>query len=159
MIRLPSFPTVTARAVIAAAILATSLASAMPAAVAANYVSVSRDQINMRTGPATSFESKWMLSRGYPLQLISRKGDWLQVRDFENDEGWVSRSLTNTTPHHVVKSSTANLRSGPGTQHKRVGEASYGEVLRTLERKADWVKVRQEGGVTGWVAKRLLWGW
>ncbi len=151
MTRLPSF--------LARALVAVSLVATMPTAIAANYVSVSRDQINMRTGPGTKFESKWMLSRGYPLQQIGRQGDWLKVRDFENDEGWVARSLTGKTPHYVVKSSTANIRSGPGTRHKRVGEAVYGEVLKTLERKADWVKVRQDGGVTGWVAQRLLWGW
>ena len=37
--------------------------------------------------------------------------------------------------------------------------AVYGDVLRTLERRGDWVKVRHEGGTTGWVLKRSLWGW
>ena len=137
----------------------TTAAARAAAAAATHYVSVSRDQINMRTGPGTNHESKWMLSRGYPLRAIGRQGDWLKVRDFENDEGWVSRPLTGSAPHHVVKSSTANIRSGPGTRYKRIGEASYGEVLETLERRVDWVKVRQDGGLTGWVAQRLLWGW
>lgn len=140
-------------------LVAIALAMVLPAAGAANYISVARDQINMRSGPGTKFESKWLLSRGYPLQPIGRRGDWLKVRDFEKDEGWVLRSLTGKAPHHVVKSSSANIRSGPGVQHRRIGEAVHGEVLKTLERRADWVRVRQEGGVTGWVARRLLWGW
>ena len=45
--------------------------------------------------------------------------------------------------------------SGPAV----VGKATRGEVLRTLERRSQWVKVQQDGGPRGWVARRLLWGW
>ena len=40
-----------------------------------------------------------------------------------------------------------------------VGKAVYGEVLRTLERRQDWVKIRQDGGLMGWISRKLLWGW
>jgi uncharacterized protein YgiM (DUF1202 family) len=80
------------------------------------------------------------------------------VRDFEGDTGWVARSLTGNTPHHVVKSRVANLRSGPGTQHRIVGKLAYGELLRTREKRAGWVRVERSEGVSGWIAKRLLWG-
>lgn len=135
-------------------------ASAATATVsAASFVSVARDEINMRTGPGTKHESRWMLSRGYPLQTIGRQGDWLKVRDFEKDEGWVLRSLTGNTPHVVVTSTTANIRSGPGANQRRIGRAEYGEVLRTHAKRAGWVQVSQEGGVKGWVAQQLVWGW
>jgi uncharacterized protein YgiM (DUF1202 family) len=81
------------------------------------------------------------------------------VRDFENDRGWVARALTGSTPHHVVKARTANVRQGPGTQHRIVGKAEYGELLRTREKRSDWVRVERDNGKTGWIAKRLLWGW
>lgn len=38
---------------------------------------------------------------------------WLQVKDFEGDTGWASRSLTGDTPPNVVKRPTPNMRSGP----------------------------------------------
>lgn len=40
-----------------------------------------------------------------------------------------------------------------------VGRGKYGEVLRTLKRAKGWVKVRREDGLTGWVSRRLVWGW
>ena len=43
--------------------------------------------------------------------------------------------------------------------NRLVGKAGYGEVLRTLARRGDWIRVRSEGGVVGWVARRLTWGW
>ena len=58
-----------------------------------------------------------------------------------------------------VKGSTLNMRSGPGTQHSFVGKVEYGEVLRTREKRADWVRVERDSGKMGWIARRLLWGW
>jgi uncharacterized protein YgiM (DUF1202 family) len=115
--------------------------------------------VNMRAGAGTQHEVLWRLDPGYPLQVVGRRGSWLQVRDFENDQGWVYKPLTGSQRHHVVKAEIANVRSGPGTQTRVIGKATYGEVLRTLERQRDWVKVQQKEGRTGWVARRLLWGW
>lgn len=128
-------------------------------ALAQTMVSVDRPEINMRAGPGTQHEVMWQLARGYPLQVIRTQGDWIQVQDFENDQGWVSRSLTARKPHHIVKSKVANLRNGPGTNHRVLGRLDYGDVLQTLGRQGDWVRVRTGAGQTGWVARNLLWGW
>ena len=128
-------------------------------AQAQTLVSVNTNTLNMREGPSTRHPVLWSLSRGYPLQVVKRQGDWLQVKDFEGDSGWVSRPLTSNTPHHVVKVPTANLRSGPGTRYRIKGKMEYGETLRTLQKQGQWVKVRHESLGQGWVARRLVWGW
>ena len=129
------------------------------AAEAREMVSVNRSVINMRGGAGTQHDALWALDRGYPLEVTARKGKWLKVRDFENDTGWVYRPLVGKTPHHVVKARLANIRSGTSTRSRIVGKAQQGDVLRTIERRGGWVKVQQEGGTKGWVARRLLWGW
>ena len=126
---------------------------------AQSMVSVKGSTLNMRDGPGMNSSVLWELKRGYPLQVTKRQGSWLRVRDFEGDTGWVARSLTRKTPHHIVKAKVANVRSGPGTQSRIVGKAEYGEVLRTREKRAEWVRVDRDGGPDGWIAKRLLWGW
>ena len=132
---------------------------AVQAAQAREMVSVNRPEINMRGGAGKQHEALWALNRGYPLEVTARKGGWLKVRDFENDTGWVYRPLVGRAPHHVVKARVANIRSGPTTGSRIVGKAQQGDVLRTVERRDRWVKVQQEGGLKGWVARRLLWGW
>ena len=121
--------------------------------------SVARPSINMRAGPGTRHDALWRLARGYPLEILGRKGGWYKVRDFERDVGWVHRPLLSRTPHHVVKANVANIRSAPGIRARIVGKARYGDVLRTVEKRRQWVKVRNEGGLVGWISRRLLWGW
>lgn len=128
-------------------------------AQARKMVSVDRAEINMRAGAGTGHAAQWALIRGYPLLVTGRKGQWLKVRDFENDTGWVYAPLVGNTPHHVVKSRVANIRKAPSTSSRISGKAERGEVLRTVERRGSWVKIQREGGLKGWVARRLLWGW
>lgn len=133
--------------------------TSLTGAVAAEMVSVKGKIVNMRSGPSTRTQALWELKKGYPLKVIKRKGDWLQVQDYENDRGWVSRALTSRTPYHVVKSNIVNIRSGPGTSYRIVGKAEQGDLLRTREKKSDWVKVQPASGKSGWVSRKLVWGW
>lgn len=126
---------------------------------AQNMVSVKGNTVNMRASPSTQADVLWELEKGYPLKVIKRQGNWLQVQDFESDRGWVVRSLTGNTPHHIVTAKVANLRKGPGLNHPVVGRAESLELLRTLNRKTSWVQVERATGETGWISKNLLWGW
>lgn len=140
-------------------LLLLSAALACTAAQAREMVSVDRAEINLRQGPGTSHDSDWLLSKGFPLEVIGRQGDWLHVSDFEKDSGWVYAPLTGKTAHYVVRVKVANMRSGPGTNNRVIGKAVYGDVLLTLGHQGDWANVRSAGGTTGWIAQNLLWGW
>ncbi|MFH2122190.1 MAG: SH3 domain-containing protein [Pseudomonadota bacterium] len=122
-------------------------------------VSIIREGINIRSGPSTRSPVKWKVDKGFPLKVIGSKGKWYKVLDFENDEGWVYAPLTTRKAHLVVKKPVINIRSGPGPNYRIVTQAKHGVVFQTLTEVKGWVKVRHESGVTGWVARRLLWGW
>lgn len=128
-------------------------------AFAQRMVSVSGMEVNMRSGPGTQHPADWRLDRGYPLKVIGTQGSWLKVIDFENDKGWIHRPLTSGTPYHVVKVKVANMRSAPTTSSRIVSKLAYGDVLKTLKHSNGWVKLQRQGGLSGWVAQRLLWGW
>lgn len=126
---------------------------------AQDWVSIRNDNVNMRSGPGTNHDVQWRLARGFPLQVVQRRNNWLQVRDFEGDTGWVAQSVTNKIRHHIVKGQNVNLRGGPGTNHRVVGKAKYGDVLRTVRRQGQWVEVRVPKGRNAWIAANLVWGW
>lgn len=135
-----------------------ALALHAASAWAQQFVSINVREANMRSGPGTQHAVTWSLSRGYPLQIVARRGEWLQVRDYERDTGWVHRSLTGKPTHKVVQASVANLRQQPQANGRLVGKLERGEIVQRLERRGSWVRVQREGGQRGWVAARLLWG-
>jgi SH3-like domain-containing protein len=129
----------------------------------AEMVAVAGEDINMRSGPGTKNEVLWKMGTGFPLEVMKRSGDWIQVRDFEGSVGWVQKNTVNKKPHLVVKANkgsnaSINVRSEPNTKAKVVAQAKYGVVFRKLEKKGDWIKVELGQGVTGWVDTNLLWG-
>lgn len=126
--------------------------------LAAEYVSVVKDGVNVRTGPGKNNPVYMELFSGYPLQVVERKGEWLKVQDFENDTGWVFSSLVEKKKTVIVNAkSKANMRSGPGTSNPVVANLERGVVLDVLERKGKWVKVRHSGGTQGYIYAPLLW--
>jgi curli biogenesis system outer membrane secretion channel CsgG len=48
---------------------------------------------------------------------------------------------------------TVNLREGPGTNFKVLGNAKKGTTLAVLEEKAGWLHVRLEDGSESWISK------
>ena len=126
-------------------------------------LSVDGENVNLRSGPGTKYQVKWEYGKGFPLKVISKKGDWVKVTDFENDSGWIYKPLLSKKGHMIVKAfkdknKRVNIRSGPGTRYKVVGKAYYGVVFETLEQQNGWAKVRHESGLVGWIKRTLVWG-
>lgn len=153
-----------ARSAAALGLASVATVSALPGTAAAapraaEFVSIQGAAVNVREKPTTRSATLWEMGRGYPLQITQRKGQWLRVKDFEGPMGWVYAPLTSKAPHMVVTARSANLRAGPGTQHRRVGTLEQHEVVKTLKKSGIWAQVQREGGQKGWIARRLAWGW
>ncbi|MEE4240020.1 MAG: SH3 domain-containing protein [Desulfopila sp.] len=147
------FHTCKIAAVAASLLLTTSLDTS-----AAEYVSVVKDGVNVRTGPSTSNPVYMELFKGYPLKVIDKKDDWLKVQDFENDSGWIYASLIEKSNTVIVSADTrANMRSGPGTDNPVVATLERGVILNVIERQDKWFKVKHLSGTEGWIYSPLLW--
>lgn len=130
----------------------------------AKMKSISGEKVQVRSGPGTKYTAKWEYGSGFPVKILTQKGNWLKVKDFENDTGWIFNKYLISTPHMIVKVNKGkkkriNIRSGPGTRYKTVGRAYYGVVFKTLEQKKGWAKVQHSSGLVGWVKRTLLWGY
>lgn len=121
-------------------------------------VTIAKKKVNMRSGPGTNTTVLWELGMGYPLKVLQAKGDWLKVRDFENDVGWVHRSLIDKKHHVIVRKKRVNIRSGPGTGYAVVGRADYGVFFQILRSKQGWANITDNRKVRGWIKNDLLWG-
>lgn len=125
----------------------------------AEFVSIKGNQVNIRQTPSTQSDVAWELTKGYPMKVTQKRGNWLKVKDFEGELGWVYKPLTQKQAHHIVKAPKANMRTGPGAQYRKVASFQQHDLLQTLDKKNGWVKGKSSEGKIGWVSKKLLWGW
>jgi SH3-like domain-containing protein len=126
--------------------------------VYAETVSVLKDGANVRTGPTTTDQVAMELFQGYPLKVVEKKGDWIKVSDYENDTGWINKSLVGPGNTVIVNAKTTiNMRSEPKTSGAIVANIERGVVLTKISTQGDWVKVKHAKGTEGWISKTLLW--
>jgi SH3-like domain-containing protein len=137
-------------------IIALSLLWTAPLA-AAEYVSIAKDGVNIRSGPSTKDEIYWEVFKDFPLKVVTRKGDWAKTEDFEGDTGWIYAPLLNKKKTVIVKVKKANLRIGPGKNYEVVASALYGVVFSPGKRDGEWMQVSHNDGTKGWIHRSLVW--
>jgi SH3-like domain-containing protein len=138
-------------------VVAMFILSLSAAGVAAEYVSVKKDGVNIRSGPSTKSNVVWQVFESFPLKVLKREGKWVSVVDFEGDKGWIYESLTTSKKTVIVNVETANMRSGSSTSDSIVASVKKGVVFEVLERNGDWMKLRYKNEITGWMHNSLFW--
>jgi SH3-like domain-containing protein len=58
---------------------------------------------NIRSGPDTKSDILWKAEKYYPILVIKKSGPWYQFRDFEEDSGWVHKSLVGQVKAVITK--------------------------------------------------------
>lgn len=123
---------------------------------AAEYGSIVKDGVNIRSGPNTKSDVLWEVFKGYPVEILQRQGEWAQIKDFEGDTGWLYTSLLSKEKTVIVKVETANLRNAPATDGKIVATVKKGVVFTPLEQKGTWMKVKYKNEIIGWISNTLI---
>lgn len=127
-------------------------------AVAGNMLSVAPLMANVRSGPGGDYEVVWEAARYYPVEVVDSSGNWLKISDYENDEGWIYRSLVSGVPTVVVTSEKANVREGPGMEYESLWVLDKEYSLKLLKVEGEWLNVSDGGEVEGWIHKSVTWG-
>ncbi|MFT5698672.1 MAG: hypothetical protein ACI8ZB_001527 [Desulforhopalus sp.] len=127
-------------------------------AFAANYLSVTTDNANVRTGPGTKYPVAMELFEGYPLKVLKTQGEWYKISDYEKDTGWIHDSITKKNDTVIVDAKKSlNMRSGPSKNNPVVADVERGVVLKKISSEGKWTKVRHNSGTIGWIYTPLLW--
>lgn len=144
-------------------LLGLTLSTSLFSPAIAETASIQGDQTPLRQRPDKTSTVLWELNNGFPIEIIKKQGDWLNIRDFENDSGWVHKSRISSKHHVIVKANrneeqAINIRSAPSTNSTTIGNAFYGVVFTLIEKKDGWIKVKHDSDLTGWIKADLLWG-
>lgn len=136
---------------------AIGLVLGMPFLAWAERLSVGVDVANIRSGPDSNETVIWKVEKYHPLEVVQKQGQWCLIKDFENDQGWVSCSLLDKTRSVIVKKENCNVRSGPGTNAEISFTVDRGVPFKVIEEKGDWLHVVHVDGDDGWIHKALVW--
>lgn len=64
-----------------------------PLLAKSDTVVVKRGQVNVRSGPGTNHEVAFIVEKGVPFRVVTRKGDWIQIKHADGDTGWIKKDL------------------------------------------------------------------
>ena len=97
---------------------------------------------NIRSGPDSKSDILWKVEKFYPIFVIKKSGSWYQFRDFEEDTGWVHKSLVGKVKAVITKNDLCNIRAKPGTKEKILFTVEKGIPFKVIERKGHWMNVQ-----------------
>ncbi len=126
-------------------------------AQAAERMAVKVGLANIRSAPNKNAEIAWQVTKYHPFQIVKKKGDWYQCKDFEGDRGWVYKSLLNKTSTVITIKENCNVRSGPGTKNRILFIVDREVPLKVLKRQGRWLQIAHEDGDKGWIHASLVW--
>jgi SH3-like domain-containing protein len=124
---------------------------------AAERLAVTASVANIRSGPGTQYDVLWQAEKYYPILVIEKSDPWYQFKDFEDDKGWVHKSLVGKVEAVITKTDLCNIRSGPGMDAKILFTVEKGIPFKVLEHKDDWLRIEHADGDTGWIHDSLVW--
>ena len=126
------------------------------------FLSLSKDQGNMRYGPSKDHPIKWVYTkRGWPFEVKARFEQWVKVRDISGEEGWIHNSLLSSRMYGVVipneEKNYVILRKKKVSESAGLLRLEEGALVRVLACEGGSCKV-SISGYKGFLEKKVLWG-
>ena len=126
-------------------------------AAMAERLSVIKPVANIRSGPGDNYDILWKVEMYYPIFVIEKKDLWYHFKDFEDDKGWVHKSLVGKTDSVITKKDQCNIRSGPGTCNKILFTVEKGIPFKVIKRQGHWLYIEHADKDKGWIYDSLIW--
>ena len=133
------------------------LIAIMAATAMAERLAIVAPVANIRSGPDSKSDILWKAEKYYPIMVIKKSGSWYQFRDFEEDSGWVHKSLVGNVKAVITKRDLCNVRSKPGAKETILFTVEKGIPFKVLKTQGHWLNVEHADGDTGWIHDSLIW--
>ncbi len=125
------------------------------------YVSLTRDEVNMRTGPGERYPIEWVLRRrNLPVEIIAEFEEWRRIREPTGAEGWVHMRLLAGRRTAMVLGRPNEIRPllrQPEAGAPAIARVEPGVVGELLACQGEWCRM-DAGGHRGWLPRAQIWG-
>jgi SH3-like domain-containing protein len=123
-----------------------------------NFLSLKNNKVNLRQGPSFEYPIKLVYKKKYlPVIIIDKSGTWRQIKDFENNSGWIHISQLSRKRYGININNNSIIYKKPTIYSKPIAKLEAGRLVSIKKCKVKWCKITT-GGFKGWVFKSSLWG-
>jgi SH3-like domain-containing protein len=127
-------------------------------ATAAEFRSVAENVAILYDAPSAKSKKLFVVSQGYPFEVVVVVEGWTKVRDANGDLTWIETRQLADKRTVLVKSPLAQVRQAADDGAPVVFEAQQNVLLDLIEVNGTWLHVRHRDGQTGFVKVAQVWG-
>ena len=122
------------------------------------FLSLKNQEVNLRQGPSFEYPIKFTYKKRYlPVIIIDRSETWREIRDFENNFGWIHISQLSKKKSAINIKNNSILYKKSTIYSKPIAKLEAGRLVLIKKCKIEWCKITSEK-YTGWIKKNYLWG-
>ena len=123
------------------------------------FVSLKSDNSNLRVGPSENYPIKLKyIVANMPVEIIDEYKNWRKIIDYQENEGWIHKSLIKSKRFAIVNIPYENdlqvFNKPKGSNVGKIGKKNILEIKTCL---INWCKIEYKKN-KGWVNKLYLWG-
>lgn len=128
-------------------------------ASALEFRSITSAKAILYDAPSAEASKLYILSQGYPVEVIVNLGAWIKIRDALGSLSWVEGKQLSSKRMVLVTAKT-DIKSAEDAAASLVATVEKDVVLELLPSttKTGWIKVKHRDGITGFVPSKVLWG-
>ena len=130
---------------------------ALPAQ-ALDFRSVGDQAAVLYDAPSARSNKLYVVSRGYPLEVIVAVEGWIKVRDASGGLAWIEAKQLTDKRTVMVKVPVAEVRVKPDDSAPVAFQAQQNVLLELVNVSGGWIQVRHRDGGTGYVRAQQVWG-
>ncbi|MGE5640764.1 MAG: SH3 domain-containing protein [Clostridia bacterium] len=146
-------------ALLALGIALTAASAPASQARASDFRAVGEDGAILYDAPSRQATPLFVVSKGYPLEVIAQTDAWLKVRDAAGALSWVERRRLADRRTVVVTAPSAEVRQRPDDAAPVAFVAAKDVALDYIDAAPNgWVHVRHADGADGYLRAGVLWG-
>ena len=122
------------------------------------FLSLKNQEVNLRQGPSFEYPIKFTYKKRYlPVIIIDRSETWREIKDFENNFGWIHISQLSKKKSAINIKNNSILYKKSTIYSKPIAKLEAGKLVLIKKCKMEWCKITS-GKYTGWIEKNYLWG-
>ena len=122
------------------------------------FLTLKNSEVNLRQGPSFEYPIKLIYKKKYlPVIIIDKSETWRQIKDFENNYGWIHISQLSKRKSGINIKNNSIIYKKPTFYSKPIAKLEVGRLVLIKKCKEKWCKITS-GDYSGWISKIFLWG-